>query len=142
MWARVIWRWYFADPSGCEAGRRVRMVASMSLAKKLNFRPGMKALVIGRPVDVDLDDLETGGEATDGVLAFARTLSEVDAKCGAVLQAAKADRVAWIAYPKAGQLETDINRDILWRHLKEKGVRGIRQIAIDSVWSALRFRPG
>ena len=45
------------DPSGCEAGRRVRMVASMSLAKKLNFRPGMKALVIGRPVDVELDDL-------------------------------------------------------------------------------------
>jgi hypothetical protein len=114
----------------------------MSLAKKLNFKPGMKALVIGRPVDVDLDDLETGREATDGVLAFARTLSDVDAKCGAVLQAAKADRVAWIAYPKAGQLETDINRDILWQRLKEKGVRGVRQIAIDSVWSALRFRPG
>lgn len=114
----------------------------MSLAKKLNFKPGMKALVIGRPTHVDLGDLNTGTAATDGVLAFARKLSDVDSKCGAVVQAAKADRLAWIAYPKAGQLETDINRDILWRHLQQKGVQGVRQIAIDSVWSALRFRPG
>ena len=114
----------------------------MSLAKKLNFRPGMKALVIGRPVDVDLDDLETGREASDGVPSLCKDAERSHAKCGAVLQAAKADRVAWIAYPKAGQLETDINRDILWRHLKAKGIRGVRQIAIDSIWSALRFRPG
>jgi hypothetical protein len=114
----------------------------MSLAKKLNFKPGMKALVIARPVGVHLDDLEMGTGGTDGVVAFVRTLSEVDAKCGAVLKAAKADRLAWIAYPKAGQLGTDINRDILWRHLQAKGVQSVRQIAIDSVWSALRFRPG
>jgi hypothetical protein len=114
----------------------------MSLAKKLNFKPGMKALVIGRPAGVDLDDLETGPAETGGVLAFARTLSEVDAKCGAVVRAAKADRLAWIAYPNAGQLETDLNRDILWRHTKQNGVQAVRQIAIDSVWSALRFRPG
>jgi hypothetical protein len=114
----------------------------MSLAKKLNFKPGMKALVIGRPAQVDLDDLETGTAAADGILAFARKLGDVDTKCDAVVQAAKADRIAWIAYPKSGQLETDISRDILWRHLRQRGVRGVRQIAIDSVWSALRFRPG
>ena len=114
---------------------------SMRLAKKLNFKPGMRALVIGRPADVDLDDLETGTESADGVLAFARTLREVDAQCGTVLKAAKADRLAWIAYPKAGQLETDLNRDILWRHLHAKGVQAVRLISIDPVWSALRFRP-
>jgi len=50
------------------------------------------------------------------------------------------DRLAWIAYPKAGQLGTDLNRDILWRHLLKRRIRGVRQIAIDDVWSALRFR--
>jgi len=113
----------------------------MSLAKKLNFKSGMKVRVINRPVDVDLDDLAMGTDSTDGVLAFVRTLSEVDAKCATVLKAAKADCLAWIAYPKAGQLETDINRDTLRRHLQAKGVEAVRQVAIDSVWSALRFRP-
>jgi hypothetical protein len=30
---------------------------------------------------------------------------------------AKEDRIAWLAYPKAGKLDTDLNRDILWRHM-------------------------
>jgi len=114
----------------------------MSLAKKLNFKPGMTALVVNPPPGVDLDDLQMGGEDTVGVLAFARNLRELDTKCGAVIQAAKEDRLAWVAYPEAGQLDTDINRDILWRHLQKKGIQGVRLIAIDSVWSALRFRPG
>jgi hypothetical protein len=58
-----------------------------------------------------------------------------------VLDAAKEDRIAWVAYPKAGRLETDLNRDILWRHMETKAVSGVRQIAIDALWSAMRFRP-
>ena len=45
------------------------------------------------------------------------------------------------ASAKAGQLDTDINRDILWKHLLKKGVQAVRQVAIDDVWSALRLRP-
>ena len=41
----------------------------------------------------------------------------------------------------AGQLDTDLNRDILWRHMQKKGLSGVRQVAIDEVWSAMRFRP-
>ncbi|MBW3554321.1 MAG: hypothetical protein KY466_12455 [Gemmatimonadetes bacterium] len=47
--------------------------------------------------------------------------------------------LAWIAYPKAGQLRTDLNRDV--RAAGAHGLKGLRQIAIDEVWSALRFRP-
>jgi hypothetical protein len=35
---------------------------------------------------------------------------------------------------------TDLNRDILWKRLEKLGVQPVRQIAIDDVWSALRFR--
>ena len=40
-----------------------------------------------------------------------------------------------------GQPGTDVNRDILAKSLAGRGVRPVRQIAIDEVWSALRFRP-
>ena len=44
----------------------------------------------------------------------------------------------WVAYPKANR--TDINRDSLWPILAEYGMRPNSQVAIDDVWSALRFR--
>jgi hypothetical protein len=45
----------------------------------------------------------------------------------------------WVAYPKGNR--TDINRDTLWPILTEYGMRPIGQVAVDDVWSALRFRP-
>ena len=45
----------------------------------------------------------------------------------------------WIAYPKGNR--TDINRDSLWPILADYGMRPITQVAVDDVWSALRFRP-
>ena len=57
---------------------------------------------------------------------------------------AHADQLAWpstfwVAYPKGNR--ADINRDTLWPILAEYGMRPIGQVAIDDVWSALRFRP-
>ena len=60
---------------------------------------------------------------------------------GPAIEAARRDKLAWIAYPKAGRLGTDLNRDILAATLAGEGVRPVRQIAIDETWSALRFRP-
>ena len=47
--------------------------------------------------------------------------------------------ILWVAYPKGNR--TDINRDSLWPILGELGLRPVTQVAIDQVWSALRFRP-
>ena len=112
------------------------------LAKKLNLKSGMKVHVIGRPEDVDLGGLTIVDlPDAEGVIAFVGTLAEVDAKGGPVLDAARMDRIAWLAYPKGGRRGTDLNRDILWKHVLRKGVQGVRQVAIDETWSALRFRP-
>lgn len=102
----------------------------------------MRIRVLGRPGGVDLDDVRlTASAGADGILVFVRTIADVDAKCGPAVQAAREDRIAWIAYPKAGQLGTDLNRDILWKRLLKDGIRGVRQVSLDDVWSALRFRP-
>jgi hypothetical protein len=45
----------------------------------------------------------------------------------------------WILYPKGNR--TDINRDSLWPLVAAHGMRPISQVAVDDIWSALRFRP-
>ncbi len=45
----------------------------------------------------------------------------------------------WVAYPKANR--ANINRDTLWPILSEYAMRPIGQVAVDEVWSAMRFRP-
>ena len=55
--------------------------------------------------------------------------------------AARADRLAWVSYPKGGQFGTDLNRDLLAAVLLAHGVQPVRQVSIDGTWSALRFRP-
>jgi hypothetical protein len=45
-----------------------------------------------------------------------------------------------VAYPKAGQLGTDLNRDSLARALQTEGFEPVAQIAVDDVWSALRVK--
>jgi hypothetical protein len=38
------------------------------------------------------------------------------------VKAAREDRLAWIACPKAGQLDTEVNREVLRKVLESKGV--------------------
>lgn len=114
----------------------------MSLAKKLNLKDGMKVRVVAKPAGVDLDDVAvTSSAKADAILVFVKTLADVDKTCGPVVKAANEDRLAWIAYPKARQLGTDLNRDILWRHLLKQHIQGVRQVPFDDIWSAMRFRP-
>lgn len=113
------------------------------LAKKLNVKSGMQVRVIDMPSDVNLDGLATtDAPGADAVLMFVRTQAEADARGGPVVEAARAGEVAWMAYPKARQLGTDLNRDILWKLMKEKGLEANRQVSIDDTWSAMRFRAG
>ncbi len=107
------------------------------LAAKLQLK-GARLRVLNAPDDLALD-LPVDGTAA-AVLLFVRGSVELGEHADAVLAAAKADELAWVAYPKAGQLATDLNRDTLAEAMRAKGVRPVRQVSIDDVWSALRFR--
>ncbi|WP_342378729.1 hypothetical protein NVS55_04965 [Myxococcus stipitatus] len=114
----------------------------MSLAKKLNLKEGMKARVIGKPTGVDLDDVvTTPSSKAEALLIFVQSMKDVDAKCAPLIASAREDRVAWLAYPKAGQLGTDLHRDILAARLEQDGIQCVRMVSLDAVWSAMRFRP-
>lgn len=113
----------------------------MSLASKLQIKPDQKVRLVNAPPGFELDAPTTRAGSAPAVLVFVRNAKELESKAAPALEAAREDRLAWIAYPKAGQLDTDLNRDILWKLLDGKGVKPVRQVAIDEVWSALRFRP-
>ena len=54
----------------------------------------------------------------------------------------KYDALLWIAYPKqSSKTKADINRDTMHRAVQEWHYDAVMQIAIDEIWSALRFRP-
>ena len=114
----------------------------MNLLAKLQIKPDMRLVVLDVPVGVELAGAGEP-ETADAVLAFVTSSSDLSGPAAeAALAAARRDAVAWLAYPKAKQLGTDLNRDSLAAMAIEQGVRPVRQIAIDDTWSALRFRPG
>jgi hypothetical protein len=116
------------------------------IAGKLQLKPGMAVALVDVPEDVHVELPEdctaaSDPEAADAVLLFVRDRAELGAKGEPAISAGRRDALVWIAYPKAGQLGTDLSRDSLAAAVKERGVQPVRQVAVDDVWSALRLRP-
>jgi hypothetical protein len=76
--------------------------------------------------------------ATTAVL-FADDAASLRAVLAGNAASLKAPANLWVAYQKGNR--TDINRDTVWPIVGEHGLRPIGQVALDDVWSALRFRP-
>ncbi|GAB3979409.1 hypothetical protein GCM10028806_44680 [Spirosoma terrae] len=76
------------------------------------------------------------------VIAFVKNQAELDTVSHALAQRTKGDSILWIAYPKGSSRKytCDFNRDTGWAILGELGFEGVRMVAIDEDWSALRFR--
>jgi hypothetical protein len=110
------------------------------LGSKLQLKSDDTIKLLGAPPDLVLDVPEA--EDGDALLAFAVDAAALDAVQSTVVESAFADRLTWVAYLKAGRLGTDLNRDSVARRFRGTGVRPVRQVALDDVWSALRFRPG
>ena len=117
----------------------------MDLAAKLQIKPGTQVAVLAVPTDgpdlAGLGALAADPAQAGAVIAFARRRADLTEAAAPAVDAARDDRLAWIAYPKAGQLGTDINRDLLAAAVADLGIRPVRLVSLDEVWSALRFRP-
>ena len=126
-----------------------------TLKEKFQFKHVTKLAVRNAPQGVAerlADQLEgvevvAGPDAqADALLLFVNNMAEAQAlAAGAVeaVAAVKPEGLLWLAYPKgSSKVKTDVNRDTLWPVVQAHGWRPVRQIAIDEVWSALRFRPG
>jgi hypothetical protein len=114
----------------------------VDISSKLQLKPGQSVAVLNPPPGLVLAEVVAAPTTADAdaVIAFVVRQDDLGLAEQAVA-AARADRLAWIGYPKGGQLGTDLNRDRLVAALADHGVQPVRQVSIDDTWSALRFRP-
>ena len=106
------------------------MSAVLALSAKLQIREGQKVALINPPPGFDLDALTADGPA-DAMLLFVRNRDELEALGEPLFDAARDDRLAWLAYPKAGQLGTDQSRAAAGYQDPAAGLHWRRQGCLD-----------
>jgi|SRR5579859_3124319 len=120
-------------------------MSTRSIAEKLLIKPSTTAWLSHADQRARIEPLPEGVRIVDAMEQATVALVFADAAASAreILTAHKGHlarpAVFWVVYPKGNK--ADINRDTLWPILAEYGMRPITQVAIDDVWSALRFRP-
>jgi hypothetical protein len=123
------------------------------LFEKLNYKGNNRIAVLNSEEDfaaslsMQLSELTIDREVDprfpyDFILIFVRNQAEVEKFSAIALHNLLCDGVLWFCYPKKSskKYHSDIDRDHGWKTLNDAGFHGIRQVAIDSDWSALRFR--
>ena len=122
-----------------------------TIAKKMGLKPGTRALVLNAAPGylqqlAPLPDGVTVVSSGDGVFSFMQVFAtrrdEIKKSSNKWLKQADPKGHFWISYPKkTSGVESDLSRDIVCEALEGSGWRPVTLVAIDEVWSALRFRP-
>jgi hypothetical protein len=121
--------------------------------KKLNFKGQPVVVCLNAPVSFAVHLQSIAGEAqvvTDAkvapeiefMIAFVTRQEEIDGLVPRVAPRLKGDAVLWFCYPKgtSKRYTCNFNRDTGWGVLGPHGLEGVRQVAIDEDWTAMRFR--
>src|SRR3954469_21070017 len=112
----------------------------MALASKLQLKDSMTLAIVAAPEDAPAVDAPQGEEAgADAVLLYAHDRAELEGGVPTLAAAAGRGALSWVAYPKAKQLGTDLNRDVVREAAQASGLDTVRQVALDDTWSALRL---
>ena len=122
-----------------------------SLPAKLQIKPADRVRLVAAPAGAaaaleplpdDVHLTARGAGPFDVVVLFAKDRAALERGVAGAIAVTKAGGILWVAYPKKGSsLEADLSRDAVWRALQPTGWAPVAQVAIDDVWSALRFRP-
>jgi hypothetical protein len=84
-----------------------------------------------------------GQEPVEFAIAFVTKQADFERHAKALVKkSVEGDVVLWIAYPKgtSRRYKSELSRDSGWQVLGDLGFEGVRLVAIDEDWSALRFR--
>ncbi|WP_051296014.1 hypothetical protein [Eisenibacter elegans] len=123
------------------------------LFQKLNFKnhPAILALYAPESMSEELaaisahTPVHTQVAALEEIafaLVFVTTQETITQTIEAIAPKLVGDAVLWFCYPKgtSKKYRCDFNRDTGWEVLGQYELEGVRQVAIDENWSALRFR--
>lgn len=121
------------------------------LFSKLNYKDQKRIAVLNEPNEflTHLSDLKITIDKSidtnfqyDFLLVFVLKCEEISQVTNSIKNNLTNDVTLWFAYPKKSskKYKSDISRDGSWQSLGDIGFEGVRQVAIDDDWSALRFR--
>jgi hypothetical protein len=124
---------------------------SETLFEKLQIKDEKTLLIQGLPSSIEkqFSKLSFSKNLTpllktrkiDFALVFAVNENQLNGILHDIMPALKQDSKLWVAYPKiTSKITTDLNRDCSWNKLTTAGFEGIRQVTLDHVWSATRFK--
>lgn len=125
-----------------------------ALFKKLNLKDDHQQIIVLQapesftaelqqlPPDLKISTRLTGIKKIEFALIFVQKQKEIDKWVAKVAPKLEGDAVLWMCYPKKSSknYQCDFNRDSGWEILGNYDLEGVRMVAIDADWSALRFR--
>jgi len=123
-----------------------------TIFEKLNLKDQPEILILNAPASFEPElaalqgvTIQRAVQAVNKIsfsLAFVSRQQEVNDLAAAIAPKVQGDAVIWFAYPKgtSKKFKCEFNRDTGWEMLRQAGFEGVRMVAIDEDWSALRFR--
>jgi hypothetical protein len=129
--------------------------STRSLADKLGYRAGQRALFIALPDELaelpSLADFESAvtrpgwnvvlsARGFDLIHAFTRSRAELDAHLKTLQDALKLDGAIWVSWPKkASKVATDVTEDRVREAALALDLVDVKVAAIDAIWSGLKL---
>ncbi len=126
-------------------------MSNQSVFEKLQLKDEKNLLIQGIPSSIEKQFAKMTyaknvtpllkSKKVDFALVFALSQHQLNNVLKEVFPALSAETKLWIAYPKtASKIVSDLNRDCSWDVLTKNGYESVRQVAIDNVWTAIRFK--
>lgn len=124
-----------------------------TLFKKLHLKDQKQIIVLQAPEsfanelqqvppEVKISMRLTGIKKIEFAMIFVQKQQEIDKWITKVAPKLEGDAVLWMCFPKKSSknYRCDFNRDTGWEIMGPYDLEGVRIVAIDADWSALRFR--
>lgn len=123
---------------------------SQNLLEKLQFQEEKNVLIQGLPSSIEKQFVKLSfaknvtpllkSRKIDFALVFAVNESQLSNILKDVLPALQQEGKFWIAFPKSSsKIVTDLNRSCSWDCVRNAGFDVADEVALDHVWSAMRF---
>jgi hypothetical protein len=119
------------------------------LARKLGFKPGMRALYVKAPADFDalLGALPAGvrvlarpAPGLDLALLFVTERATLERRLPGLQRKLASSGAIWVAWPKrASKVATDMTEDVVREVALPRGLVDVKVCAIDETWSGLKL---
>lgn len=124
---------------------------SQTLLEKLQLKDEKSLLIQGLPSSIEKQFAKLAfaknvtpllkSKKIDFALVFAVNEAQLQSIINEVLPALHDRGKLWVAYPKSSsKIATTLNRDCSWACITHEGFEGVREVALDHVWTAMRFK--